>query len=138
MAAWLVKHGLPDLEVTNVKDFAMLELWDDRCVQVLPNTGEQVGVSSRGNMKIKVRLTGPGWGGRRDEVVDAEVTAIYLENLYQSVENMHFEISPVAESHPPPPIPKMTLVDTSLPFDPEEFIAVPVKRLDTMTLSFKD
>jgi hypothetical protein len=36
---WLEKHGLPRFEVTNVKDFAMLELWDDRCVQVVSNTG---------------------------------------------------------------------------------------------------
>jgi hypothetical protein len=36
---WLAKHGLPDLEVTNVKDFGMIELWDDRCVQVSANTG---------------------------------------------------------------------------------------------------
>jgi hypothetical protein len=39
---WCVKNGLPRLAVTNVKDFAMRELWDDRCVQVLPNTGEAV------------------------------------------------------------------------------------------------
>jgi hypothetical protein len=39
---WLAKHGLGDLEVTNVKDFAMIELWDDRCVQVIPNTGQPV------------------------------------------------------------------------------------------------
>lgn len=38
--AWLQQHGLPDLEVTNVKDFKMIELWDDRAVQVYPNTGE--------------------------------------------------------------------------------------------------
>lgn len=37
--AWLCKHGLGDLDVTNVKDFQMVELWDDRCVQVFPNTG---------------------------------------------------------------------------------------------------
>ncbi|MDR1818364.1 MAG: hypothetical protein LBR07_09415 [Puniceicoccales bacterium] len=36
---WLLKHGLPDLEVTNAKDFSMLELWDDRAVQVVQNTG---------------------------------------------------------------------------------------------------
>lgn len=36
---WLEKHGLPALEVTNVKDFGMVELWDDRAVQVVPNTG---------------------------------------------------------------------------------------------------
>lgn len=36
---WLLKHGLPELEVTCVKDFSMITLWDDRCVQVIPNTG---------------------------------------------------------------------------------------------------
>jgi len=36
---WIEAHGLPKLEVTNVKDFAMIELWDDRAVQVIPNTG---------------------------------------------------------------------------------------------------
>lgn len=36
---WLQSHGLPVLEVTNVKDFWMIELWDDRAVQVQPNTG---------------------------------------------------------------------------------------------------
>jgi hypothetical protein len=36
---WLRENGLPDLEITNVKDFAMIELWDDRAVEVLPNTG---------------------------------------------------------------------------------------------------
>lgn len=38
--AWLIENGLPELEVTNVKDFAMVELWDDRCIQVISNTGE--------------------------------------------------------------------------------------------------
>ena len=39
--AWLRQHGLPDLEVTNRKDFCMLALWDDLCVQVVKNTGER-------------------------------------------------------------------------------------------------
>jgi len=30
------------LEITNTKDFGMIELWDDRCVQVVPNTGERI------------------------------------------------------------------------------------------------
>jgi len=38
----LIDNGLPELEVTNVKDFAMIELWDDRCKQVIINTGELV------------------------------------------------------------------------------------------------
>lgn len=45
---WCVKAGLPALEVTNVKDYQMIELWDDRAVQVIPNTGHPVGKSTRG------------------------------------------------------------------------------------------
>lgn len=39
---WLDKNGLPEVGVTNKKDFQMIELWDDRCVQVIPNTGMSV------------------------------------------------------------------------------------------------
>lgn len=39
---WLEENGLPGLAVTNKKDYKMLQLWDDRCVQVIPNTGELV------------------------------------------------------------------------------------------------
>jgi len=39
---WLEENGLPDLEVTNVKDFGMVRLYDDRCTQVITNTGEVV------------------------------------------------------------------------------------------------
>ena len=40
--AWCEKHIGQKLEITCTKDFAMLELWDDRCVQVLMNTGQPV------------------------------------------------------------------------------------------------
>jgi hypothetical protein len=36
---WLRHHGLPPLEITNAKDFNMVRLYDDRCVQVETNTG---------------------------------------------------------------------------------------------------
>jgi hypothetical protein len=36
---WLAEQGLPPLRVTATKDHEMRELWDDRCVQVVPNTG---------------------------------------------------------------------------------------------------
>ena len=36
---WLDKHGIGQLEITNVKDFKMIQLWDDRCIQVMPNMG---------------------------------------------------------------------------------------------------
>lgn len=38
---WLEWCGLPKLPVTCFKDFGMVELWDDRCVQVTPNTGRR-------------------------------------------------------------------------------------------------
>lgn len=40
---WCVKHIGWSLQVTNKKDYNMLELWDDRVVQVIKDTGERVG-----------------------------------------------------------------------------------------------
>ncbi|MEA2061014.1 MAG: hypothetical protein U9P10_11000 [Thermodesulfobacteriota bacterium] len=39
---WLEKNNLPNLEITNVKDYDMVRLYDDRAVQVIANTGEIV------------------------------------------------------------------------------------------------
>lgn len=39
---WCLKHIGIVLEVTATKDFGMIELWDDRCVQVIPNTGNPI------------------------------------------------------------------------------------------------
>lgn len=45
---WLRDAGLPrTLIATNVKDFNMLELYDDRAVQVEMNTGKLIGYSTR-------------------------------------------------------------------------------------------
>ena len=57
---WLASHRLPDLEVTNVKDLRMIELWDDRCVQVATNSGEPVSqkTSSRRGRQLTVRSSG--------------------------------------------------------------------------------
>lgn len=38
---WLERQGLPRLKVTNMKDFAMIELWDDAAITVVRNTGER-------------------------------------------------------------------------------------------------
>jgi hypothetical protein len=46
--AWCRQHLGETLEVTCVKDYGMIELWDDRAVQVIANTGEPVGQSTRG------------------------------------------------------------------------------------------
>jgi len=40
---WCKKHIGQVLEVTNVKDYGMIELWDDRAVQVEMNTGRRIG-----------------------------------------------------------------------------------------------
>lgn len=37
--AWTLKHVGVELEVTCVKDFGMVELWDDRAVSVVHNEG---------------------------------------------------------------------------------------------------
>lgn len=37
---WLNKNNLPELEITNVKDLGMIMLYDDRCRQVVCNSGE--------------------------------------------------------------------------------------------------
>ena len=36
---WCIEHIGQTLPVTAEKDYGMIELWDDRCVQVIPNTG---------------------------------------------------------------------------------------------------
>lgn len=40
---WCQKHVGTILPITNKKDYGMIQLWDDRCVQVIPNTGKPVG-----------------------------------------------------------------------------------------------
>lgn len=39
---WCVRHVGQKLPVTCCKDYAMVELWDDRAVQIIPNTGMRV------------------------------------------------------------------------------------------------
>ena len=44
---WCFKHVGCQLPITCSKDYGMIELWDDRCIQVIPNTGLQVGSLSQ-------------------------------------------------------------------------------------------
>lgn len=37
--AWCLEHIGQELEVTNIKDYKMIKLYDDRAIQVIPNTG---------------------------------------------------------------------------------------------------
>ncbi len=45
---WSLAHFGVAFPITCVKDKRMVELYDDRCVQVVANTGQLVGGSSRG------------------------------------------------------------------------------------------
>lgn len=45
---WCWKHLGMTLQVTASKDYNMLRLWDDRCVQVVTNTGQRVDGCSDG------------------------------------------------------------------------------------------
>lgn len=38
---WCTTHVGRDLPITNKKDYSMHQLWDDRTVQVIPNTGRR-------------------------------------------------------------------------------------------------
>lgn len=38
--AWCLENGLGDIEVTNIKDRGMIDLFDDRCHRVETNTGK--------------------------------------------------------------------------------------------------
>lgn len=61
---WCLKHIGQVLEVTNEKDFSMVELWDDRCVQVVPNVGvpinERLDITCRAFKAIADHLKGGG------------------------------------------------------------------------------
>ncbi len=46
--AWCQTHLGRKIPVTAQKDFGMVELWDDRAVQVEANTGRVIGRSTRG------------------------------------------------------------------------------------------
>lgn len=52
--SWLKQHGLPSLEVTDAKDFSMVEFWSADALQVPANTGEPVGESKVPPAEAKV------------------------------------------------------------------------------------
>lgn len=45
---WCLEHVGQEIQITCVKDYAMIELYDDRAVQVEANTGRLIGASMRG------------------------------------------------------------------------------------------
>ena len=60
---WCVKQGLVyhdgmPLEVTNVKDYSMIQLWDDRAVAIEHGTGKVLGGNMIGEDDGKIILVG--------------------------------------------------------------------------------
>lgn len=53
---WCLLHIGQVLPITNIKDFAMIELWDDRAVRVIANTGEPVLLPIHSESKHQERL----------------------------------------------------------------------------------
>lgn len=51
---WLKEHDLPDLQITNQKDYQMVFLYDDRARQVIPNQGIVVS-DEIDKLKLKLR-----------------------------------------------------------------------------------
>ena len=54
---WCLEHIGQALQIQAHKDYSMIELWDDRAVQVQMNTGKQVGVSRLDDRSISVETT---------------------------------------------------------------------------------
>lgn len=70
---WCLEHIGKYLVVTCMKDYGMVELWDDRCVQVVPNTGERINQDSpRANYSICSKCKGKEkhWSGWTQEEYD--------------------------------------------------------------------
>lgn len=55
---WCARHIGELLPVTCTKDYAMVELWDDRAVQVVPNTGHRADAEDR-RAELSVRIPKP-------------------------------------------------------------------------------
>jgi hypothetical protein len=57
---WCKLYVGKELPVTNMKDFGMIELWDDRCVQVRPNKGtsleEEITQAVKQLRELNIRL----------------------------------------------------------------------------------
>ena len=51
ISAWCRKYIGKELKITAEKDWKLIKLWDDRCVSVIPNTGEIIPLDSNERVK---------------------------------------------------------------------------------------
>ena len=90
---WCEEHLGERLPVTNTKDYGMVELWDDRCVQIIPNTGVRADAADAPPAAQGREAVAWEWGNRwsgsrwfyaeRPRGVD-ELDPWYLRPLYAS------------------------------------------------------
>lgn len=79
--AWCKKHIGRVLPITDKKDYDMIELWDDRAVQVELNTGRRIGNHVRGTSKKCNRH--PRYKAKRRPIVKCQL-CIWLWELAQN------------------------------------------------------
>jgi hypothetical protein len=72
---WLRQQGLPPLEITNIKDYRMIQLWDDRCVCVATNQGQPV-VGTQISRSTS-RVTGPSKVRVRVKIVENKLADFF-------------------------------------------------------------
>lgn len=75
VAAWCIEHLGRELPVTCRKDYSLVELWDDRAVQVVPNEGRRVDEAAAARAIGIVRLMylrASVRSGRRNALREAE------------------------------------------------------------------
>lgn len=83
--AWCLEHLGRELPVTSAKDYGMVELWDDRCVQVIPNTGVPVGelypIRSEREL-VALNLRAALAAAKGDKRAAARMVGISLKTIY--------------------------------------------------------
>lgn len=75
---WLDKLGLQAVEVTNVKDYQMAEVWDDRAIGVISNTGMPAHILAQAQLKRLLDAVGipVAHGQSFDTAVDAALRSV--------------------------------------------------------------
>lgn len=58
IGAWCVEHLGKLLPVTAQKDWAMIEFWDDRAVQVIPNSGSTIEAFWKDAFQALIKISG--------------------------------------------------------------------------------
>lgn len=88
---WCERHGLPALEVTCEKDHAMIALWDDRAVGVVPNHGipllaEKLGFWKRLRLALQILFGSASGVKAAGAIVNGKSHPVVREHLREVLE----------------------------------------------------